>query len=211
MRQYDLKVLEKSPCFSKSALRQLHKGSMVSLDRDIQNWAKKGTLIPLKRGLYTLRSFVNGEKDLNAFLEYAANRFVQPSYLSCDYVLQKYGLLTEAVFGITSVTPKSTRAFQNEMGSFKFYSISPRLFTGFVQKPYGGNTILIATKAKALFDYIYLRQYMFSDFTKNEVDELRINPDDLTLKDRREIRKWFRLCPTKKMWLIYECLKNYWG
>ena len=211
MRQIDLQIFEKSPCFSKSALRQLHNGSMVSLDRDIQNWIKKGTLIPLKRGFYTLQTFINREKNLNAFLEYAANRLVQPSYLSCDYVLQKYGLLTEAIFGMTSVTPKSTRAFQNEMGSFKFYSISPRLFTGFVQKPYGGNTILVATKAKALFDYLYLHQYLFSDFTKNEVDELRINTENLTLKDKREISKWFRLCPTKKMSLIDECLKNYWG
>ncbi|MBI1869701.1 MAG: hypothetical protein HYS07_00745 [Chlamydiae bacterium] len=158
-----------------------------------------------------MQTFVNREKDLDAFLEYTANRFVRPSYLSCDYVLQKQGLLTEAIFGVTSVTPKSTRAFQNKMGSFKFYSISPHLFTGFVERPYGSNTILMATKAKALFDYIYLRQYMFSDFTENEVDELRINHDNLTLKDRREIRKWFRLCDTKKMWLIYECLKNNWG
>lgn len=210
MREHDLKVLEKSPCFSKSTLLQLHKGSIVSLDRDLQNWTKKGTLIRLKRGLYTLRTFVNREKDLNAFLEYVANRFVQPSYLSCDYVLQKYGLLTEAIFGITSVTPKSTRAFQNELGSFKFYSVSPRLFTGFVQKPYGGNTILIATKAKALFDYIYLRQHLFSNFTENEVEELRINHENLTFKERREMEKWFQLCPAKKVRLIYECLKKFW-
>ena len=210
MRQNDLKILEKSPCFTKSALRQLHNGKAVSLNRDIQNWLKKGTLIPLKRALYTLATFVNREKNLDAFVEYAANRLVYPSYLSCDFVLQKYGLLTEAIFSITSVTLKSTRTFQNKMGSFKFYSISPRLFTGFVQRPYGNNTILMATKSKALFDYIYLRQTMFSDFTKNEASELRINLDELTLADKREIKKWFKLCPTKKMGLIYECLKNYW-
>ena len=97
------------------------------------------------------------------------------------------------------------------MGSFKFYSVSPRLFTGFVEKPYGGNTILIASRAKALFDYIYLRQYLFSDFTKNEVEELRIHQDALTGKDKSEIRKWFRLCPARKMRLIFECLNNNWG
>lgn len=211
MRLDDLKLFEKTPCFTKSALRQLHKGASVSLDRDIQNWTKRGILIPLKRGLYTLSMFVNREKDRGIFIEYVANKFVQPSYLSCDYVLQKYGLLTEAVFGITSVTTKSTRDFRNELGSFKFYSISPRLFAGFIRKPFGGNTILIATKAKAFFDYIYLRQYMFADFSKNEIDELRINHDELTLKDRREIGKWFRLCGDKKMRAIYECLKEYWG
>lgn len=211
MRLRDLKLLEKTPCFTKSALRQLHKGASASLDRDIQNWTKKGVLVSLKRGLYTLSLFVNGEKDRGAFIEYIANRSVQPAYLSCDYVLQKYGLLTEAIFAITSVTTKSTRAFQNELGYFKFYSISPRFFAGFIRKPYGDNTILIATKAKALFDYIYLRQHMFADFTKNEVDELRINHDELTSKDKRELGKWFRSCDTRKMRAIYECLKKYWG
>lgn len=211
MKLSDLKPLEKTPCFTKNALRQLHKGASVSLDRDIQNWTKRGVLVSLKRGLYTLRAFADGERDRGAFIEYVANKSVQPSYLSCDYVLQKHALLTEAVFSITSVTTKSTRDFQNGMGAFKYYSVAQRLFAGFIQKPYGGNTILIATKAKAFVDYIYLRQYMFTDFTKNETEELRVNHDELTLKDKREIAKWFRLCNTKKMYAIYECLKKYWG
>ena len=207
MKGEALKKFEKTPCFTKAALKQLHKGSELSLDKDIQNWLKKGTLIQLKRGLYTLQNFIYKEKNLELFTEYAANKLVQPSYVSCEYIMQKHGLLTEAIFGITSVTLKSSRGFQNKIGSFKFYSISEQLFGGYISRPYGDNMILEATKAKAFFDYIYLRQHMFRNFTKKEVDEIRINFEELTKKDWQELKKYFKLCKGGKPLKIFNCLQ----
>lgn len=207
MRSKELNTFDKSACFTKTALKQLHSGSTASLDKDIQNWLKKGLIIQLKRGLFVTASFYNKEKQPELFLEYVANKLTVPSYLSCDYVLQKHSLLTEAIFGVTSVTVKSSRRFQNKLGSFIYYSVSPKLFTGFVQKPYGDNAVLEATKAKALFDYLYLRQYMFKNFTENEIEELRINFEGLTKKDWHEFKRYSKLCGSKKMLRIYDCLE----
>jgi len=209
MRQKDLKLLENTPCFTKSALRQLHNTKPSSLDKDIQNWIKKGILIPLKRGLYTTEKFLLKERNPELFIEYISNKLVIPSYISCDYVLQKHSLLTDAILSITSVSIKTTRSFQNKLGSFKFYTLSKQLFSGFEAKPYGNNSILIATKAKALFDYLYLNQHLFQNFTKNEALELRINFDELNRKDWHEFEAYSKKCKINKMINIFNCLKKY--
>jgi predicted transcriptional regulator of viral defense system len=208
MRRKELQLLEHSPCFTKAALRQLHGASGASLDKDIQNWIKKGLLIPLKRGLYTLDDFVKRERQPELFSEYVANKLVQPSYLSCEYVLQKHSLMTESILSVTSVTIKSTRSFQNKLGHFRYYSISSALFTGMVSKPYSGNTILEATKAKALFDYLYLRQHLFPSVSQSAIAGLRLNLEELTAADWRELRTYVDLCGTKKMTQVFEALKR---
>lgn len=209
MKRSTLKHLENTPCFTKSALLQFHESSPSSLDKDIQNWIRSGVLIPLKRGLYTLGSFLDRERQPELFVEYVANKIVQPSYLSCDYVLQKHGLLTEAVYGITSITTKSTRKIENDLGHFKYSSVAERLFTGFFEKPYGRNSILEATKSKALFDYIYMRQHAFRGLSEGEFAELRIDFDELGARDWREFKKYVDLCGTKTMASIFETLKRY--
>ncbi len=90
--------------------------------------------------------------------EYIASQMYQPSYISLEYVLKKYNLLAKnsPPSFITSITSKSTHAFKNFAGNYRYSNIKPSLFTCFEKHSFHGHIYHIATKGKALFDYLYL-------------------------------------------------------
>ena len=90
------------------------------LDANIKYWLKKQELIRLKNGLYVLKEKYEKEPDKDLYLEYLAGRMVEPSYLSLEYVLAKYQILSEPARSVTSVTAKTTREMINAIGSFRY-------------------------------------------------------------------------------------------
>lgn len=196
------KILEKFnsvPCFSKQNLKLFQDNSDYSFDKNIQNWLARGTIKQLKKGLYVSERYVLAEKDITAYSEFIASKLVYPSYLSCEYVLQKYSLLTEAVYAITSVTSKTTRTIKNFLSPFVYYNLKEDLLIGFTELVYKNNKYWQATKAKAFFDYIYLRKNNFADFSQAELLELRINTDEFSKDDLREFKKYIQLSNDAKM------------
>ena len=61
-----------------------------------------------------------------------------------------------------------------------------------------------STKAKALFDYLYLRKNVLPN--KEAVIELRLNVENLTRSDIKEIRKYIALEGSKKLKKIFNYL-----
>ncbi|MBI5452207.1 hypothetical protein HY945_02005, partial [Candidatus Gottesmanbacteria bacterium] len=110
MKTIQLDKLTNLLLFTKETLRQLEENN-DRLDFNIKYWLKKGKIITLKKGLYVLKERWEREINKDDYRQYLANQLYQPSYLSCEYVMSKYGLLTEGVFGITSMTTKTTKAF----------------------------------------------------------------------------------------------------
>lgn len=150
-------------------------------------YVKTGKLIRLKRGLYTTRAYVDGmEKTqrLEAYKMILANLLYEPSYVSLEYMLFEYNLLTELPVQFTSISLRKTKRLQNVFGQFVYHSIKDELFYGFTKKMIGGFSVWQATKAKALFDFIYLRQHVL--FAKGAITALRINTDLLTQQDKKE-------------------------
>lgn len=174
MKITELKKINNLLIVSKESLRQLEPNEQA-LNANIKYWVKKGDLIRIKKGRYILKSFLEKEEDKESYLEYLANKIYQPSYLSCEYVMQKYGLLTEAVYGITGITTRKTKIFINQLGQFSYYSITPSLFFDFEIKKYRNANILIAKKQKAVFDFLYLRFLKNAEISAKAVEELRIN------------------------------------
>ncbi|MBI4991082.1 hypothetical protein HZB96_03235 [Candidatus Gottesmanbacteria bacterium] len=186
MKTIQLDKLTNLLLFTKETLRQLEENN-DRLDFNIKYWLKKGKIITLKKGLYVLKEKWEREINKDDYRQYLANQLYQPSYLSCEYVMSKYGLLTEGVFGITSMTTKTTKAFVNDLGSFNYYSVSPALFLGYEVKKAGSFPIAIAKKSKAVFDFLYLRFLKNTPINKKIIEELRINWENMTKEEFREI------------------------
>ncbi len=104
--------------------------------------------------------------------------------------MNKFGLLTEAVFGITSITTKTTKTFVNALGNFNYYSISPALFLGYEVKKNGSFPIAVAKKSKAVFDFLYLRFIKNTPINKKTIEELRINWETITGGEFKEIKNY---------------------
>ena len=62
----------------------------------------------------------------------------------------------------------------------------------------------MATRAKALFDFIYLKKDNFQEFSQEEIEEMRLNLDEITKKDLKELKKYIDLSKDKKMLNFYE-------
>ena len=128
-----------------------------------------------------------------------------PSYLSLDYVLHEHNMLTEIPRNITAVGLRKTAHFSNDLGNFIYHKVKEELFLGFKVAKKGNFSILKATKAKALFDFLYLRKRFLLD--KRAVGELRLNLGEFTRTDLKELREYVELEGSPRMKEILNWLK----
>lgn len=193
------------PYFTKELLQasadQFHIPSST-LHSYISKGLKEGIIIPLKRGYYVTRAFYEMHKADMSYLFFLANILLKPSYVSLSAALQYYGLSAEADnFTITSVTTKLPRQFKNRTGKYPYRNITEKLFTDF--KTVKGNfEFTMALPHKAVFDLLY---YSTAGFTKNVhpglLEEMRIDIQELTAKDRKKLRGLISRFTSKKIYL----------
>jgi predicted transcriptional regulator of viral defense system len=182
------------------------------LKKTLSRLIEKGEIVSLKRGMYVSKIYleeVNRKNKFNDYSEFIGNIVYDPSYLSTEYVLEKYGVLSEGVVTLTSVSIKKTNKFSNDLGVFKYFNIKEKLFTGFEIKTKGDFLIAEASLAKALFDFLYYRKNIL--FTEDQIDELRLNLDVLTKKDFVEMKEYIVRDNSKRMQKIFNYLIKEYG
>ena len=197
--------------FSKDSLYQLGKQlglADTTVDTYISRFLKHKEIIQLKGGLYVSADFFNKNRGNISYSFYLANIIRTPSYVSSWSALQFYNLTTEAIHGITSITPKVTRNYRTKAGNFAYQSIKGGLFSDFslmqgspallvspappAERSADGLSVrldfFIASPAKALFDLLYFKTHQFrgvrSKDIKALVEELRIDIDEMDKKER---------------------------
>ena len=136
-------------------------------------WLGKGYIKRLRRSWYAFADVA----DTPGIGDYFAGRMYSPSYLSCEYVMARTGLIPESVVQFTSVTSLKTASFKNDFGEFSYRSVKPELMFGYGVEHVGdGLPVNVATPAKALCDFLYLNsQYD----TPEEIEALRLDADVL--------------------------------
>lgn len=117
----------------------------------LHQWARKGWICRLKRGLYELT--YPEPAAISDFL--VANRLYEPSYVSLETALSHYQILPETAAQVTSVTSKPTRRFKNHYGLFTYFTLLPAAFAGYTLIRLQGQTIRIAEPEKAVVDRLY--------------------------------------------------------
>ncbi len=151
-QQYIEEKLEKQGLmvFTSQDLRRAAGLSAASAKYLLIRYVKKGIIIKLKenRGLYCLKRFPP-----HPWL--VANKLFRPSYISLETALAHYRAIPESVYGITSVTPLTTKTFHALGSAFSFQKIKKAVYFGYLPIEVDGTTVLIAGKEKALADYLY--------------------------------------------------------
>ncbi len=115
--------------------------------------------LKIRNGLYALRSDPPREEAI-------ANRLYEPSYISFEYALARYGIIPESVYTVTSATARLTREFIVDNKSFTYSRIKRQAYRGYKMEKIGGTTVLIAEQEKALADYLY-----FVDLKRKTINE----------------------------------------
>jgi len=169
---------------------------------------KRGVLLRLRKNLYVAKSYLDQAERKGIFsdyVEFTANKLYSPSYLSLEYVLHEHNLLTDLPRNITSVGMRKTDHFSNELGNFIYHTIKEDLFCGFKVIKKGNFSILKATKAKALFDFLYFRKKLLVD--RKALEALRLNLGEFNKNDFKELEGYVAKEGSVKMKEIINWLK----
>lgn len=168
-----------------------------SIYRKITRWFKKGEIIKLKKGFFVTERYKERHTGDSAYIAFLANALRRPSYVSGVYVLQNKGVMVEATYPITSITTKTTRSYINNWREFIYYSVSPRLYTGYNRTFYIDQPVYIATLPKALFDYFYIK-YSKTSFSATDIlARERLNLDMFSKKEIKEFKGFCELSNNK--------------
>jgi predicted transcriptional regulator of viral defense system len=207
MKEKILNTAKNLPFFGMKLLESVTNADNPTLRVTVSRMLEKGELISLKQGVYVTKEYYLKNSDSEKYRELISSVLRKPSYLSTEYVLSKYDILSEAIFGITAVTTKSTRSYSNKLGEYIYKSIKNELFTGYTTEYFGENSYNIATKAKALFDYLYFKISIISEEQIEKTDlieELRLKMGVFEASELEELRSYSHLTENKKLNRIIE-------
>ncbi len=211
MKTNQLCAFENIPYFTIEGFRQVsgietpHTVRML-----LHRWSQAGHILALKRGVYMTRRFYEQHRQDNDFAAAVSAILVPQSYLSLEFVLQEYNLLTEITYPVTCVTMGNTRTITNPIGVFWYRNLRADLYHGFGISEAMGIRYGRASLAKALFDYLYLRpipaRYRAAPF--NLADELRLNLDEVDDDTRAEFATQVAASGSQKMKAILDNFRS---
>jgi hypothetical protein len=213
MKKEILSAFDKIPFFSIEAVKQLY-GDETFSDGTIQTalyrWMKAGHVIQLKKGVYMTRPFYERHRSDVDFSPAISAILIPQSYVSLEFVLQRYAILSEITYPITAVTLKQTRVIENKLGTFSFRNIKDELYTGFDIFEYIGIQFSMASLPKALFDYLYYRPLsrIINSPKYNVAEDLRLNLDEITEQDKIRFSEFVEISKSTKMQKILNNLRD---
>ncbi len=196
--------MESLPYFTKSTASTLIGKKGRNLDQKIDQLIRIGYLKTLKKGLYVTDPYSTKTDNLS-YIEFIGNVLREPSYISSEYVLANSGLIPESVFSLTLITTKTTRKFSNFLGNFIYRNIKPELFLGFNERKWSGKTIFVATKAKAIFDFFYLKNLKYIN---SSVADARINWYEFSQEDLEQFKLYVKLSNSQKMQAVLKSIEK---
>jgi predicted transcriptional regulator of viral defense system len=205
MKKEKLEKLDNLIYFTKDSLRSISNDSESTISMNIHRWKKSGDIVIFKNGIYCTRSSYSYYSKKDNYHKFISSILLKPSYISLTTVLSDYDILTEGVYNISAVTTKlPTKYFE---GKYRYRQITEKLFTGYEIKYFEQYKYYEATKAKALFDYIYYKSPKLKP-SMNILEELRLNLEDFTKKDFEEMKTYAKIVSSKKLVKIVNNLEK---
>jgi predicted transcriptional regulator of viral defense system len=188
--------------FSVISLQEIKKVFPFFDTKNLVNWQRKGYLIKLRNGYYLL-----SERKLNEFLLYQiANKLYEPSYVSMESALNYYSIIPEGVYKIFSVSTRKTETFTTKVGVFDYRTIKKTLYFGYQLVRTKDVIFKLATREKAVLDFLYLRPDI-DDYLKFE--SLRWNRLELQRIDENVLHEYLALYNSATLYKKLKFLKSY--
>jgi predicted transcriptional regulator of viral defense system len=205
----NLELVSDLPYFSVQSLASLLETSSQVARTTLSRWENQDKVVRLKRGVYVSRQFVLKNQHRSDFYNLIAN-IIQPfSYLSLEYILQLTGILTTGTYPVTAVTTKNTNTISNALGTFRYQHIKQELYTGYQTSKIQNIRCYRANKAKALFDFLYLKPLPRSKQVKSYdlAEDLRLNLNNFTDSEVNQFAHYVELAQSAKMNFIINNLR----
>lgn len=197
-----------SPYYTRQNLELVLGSKRRTVDYRIAKFIDDGVLAPIKPGFYLNKQLLSQAKNKQAFLEYVGCVVKYPAYVSLSYALSQYELIPESVYTITYITSKKTGQYSSTVVNYSYRSIKQELFTGYEKRQFQQNQYLFASKAKALFDFIYLAPLTDSQSYPELLFNSRINWSNLLPSEQKQFIAFCLDSGSKKMQKVVQTLKE---
>lgn len=166
--------------FSFADIRKIGGLNDQSLKKAIGRMVKSGELVKITRGIYTLDvTEINWEK--------LALEIYSPSYLSFEWVLGKYNILSQKALNLTLATTKRSKKLETPQNIIFYHHMQPKLFGGYARQ----GDLFIADPEKAFIDLAYLSLNGYAHFDFEEMN--------LELLDKEKIKKYLKRIQNQKL------------
>ena len=168
-------------------LRKITRLSTNSLYVVLSRLVRRKSLIRLTSGVFMVSDKYNQ-------IDVAANMLYQPSYLSFESALSRYGILSQVPYALTFATTKKTLSKKMDGVAVEYRMLKKSLFFGFERS----GLLFIATPEKALLDTLY-----FASFGKLIV---KIDQFDVKEINSTKMKKLMAAYPERTQTMVYELL-----
>lgn len=169
--------------FSFADLRKISALDDSSLRVAVSRLLKSGKIVNLVKGIYaTDISKISWEK-------FAIENYA-PSYLSFEWALGHYDILSQKTYGLTLATTRQTKKISAPTGMIIYRHVKPELFWGYKKE----DSYLIAEQEKAFLDLAYLSLNGYAKFDPAEMN--------LSLLDKNKIKAYLKKINLKKLFFL---------
>jgi len=169
--------------FSFADLRKISALDDGSLRVAVSRLLKSGKIISLVKGIYSA--------DLSKVsLERFAVENYAPSYLSFEWALGRFDILSQKTYGLTLATTRQTKKISAPAGVIIYRHVKPELFWGYKNE----NGCLIAEPEKAFLDLAYLSLNGYGKFDPTEMN--------LGLLNKKKIKAYLKKINSKRLVLL---------
>mgnify|MGYP001100250404 CR=1 FL=1 len=169
--------------FTFSDFKKIWVGKENSLKVVIWRLIKSKKIIKVYRGIYIL-------PDSKIKIEKLANEIYFPSYISFEYALYLWGILSQLPYTITFATTLKTKSVNLMNTKIEYRKIQKKLFFGYLLR----DNIYLAWPEKALLDTFYLASLGKLKINFSNIDYSKIN--------KKLFKKWAKKYPAKTQKLI---------
>lgn len=174
--------------FSFADLRKISALADNSLSVAVSRLLKSGKIISLVKGIYAVDiAKISWEK--------FAVEIYAPSYLSFEWALGHYDILSQKTYGLTLATTRQTKKIGTPAGMIIYRHVKPNLFWGYKKE----DGSLMAEPEKAFLDLAYLS---LNGYAKFDLDEM-----NLDLLDKKKIKAYLKKIKSSKLFSLISKLK----
>ena len=169
--------------FSFADLRKISDLNDGSLRVAVSRLLKSGKIISLIKGIYT------ADPSKISWESFAVETYA-PSYLSFEWALGRYNILSQKSYSLTMATTRQTKKISTPAGGIIYRQIKPELFWGYKKE----DGYLIAEPEKAFLDLAYLSLNGYGKFDPTEMN--------LSLLAKKKIKAYLKKINSNKLFSL---------
>lgn len=172
-----------------------NKYSKASAHNRIQTLYKAGWFLRIKKGLYLIINNLSSRSLNDSSIFLIAQGINKDSYVSLHSALNYHQIFDQYSNSISLINLAISKKFNFQNNEIKFIKIAKKYYFGFEVIRIDGKLVQVATKEKALLDYLYLEKDFYSaslvfEKIKNHKNEINfIKLENFALKYGATIRR----------------------